>query len=268
MSGADQQASPFVHGQPVYLQIPAVDIAASAGFYSEVLGWQVDPPDSGFEAPGLIGQWVTDRAPGADAGPVMWIHVDDLAQTLQAAERDGATVQDGPTPDGPRTLASFRDPAGNLVGIVAHGPDDPARTSTAAGAAARPPQISVMLIVPDGTAAVAWYREALGAEVMWDLGGVAGLHVRGAPFFLHEASPKNPSEDSPDHVGQTSVRIEVFVSDPDGLIERAVTAGATARSPVTAHEMPWGTHRQGGFIDPFGHRWSVGDAGPLRPGAA
>jgi uncharacterized glyoxalase superfamily protein PhnB len=110
---------------------------------------------------------------------------------------------------------------------------------------------------------VAWYRRALGAEVLWDLGGVAGLQVAGAPFFLHEANPANPAEDSPGHVGQTSTRIELFVDDPDGVIERAVAAGATPGSPVTAHEVPWGTHRQGGFTDPFGHRWSVGDASPL-----
>jgi hypothetical protein len=28
-------------------------------------------------------------------------------------------------------------------------------------------------------------------------------------------------------------------------------------------EMPWGVHRQGGFIDPFGHLWLVGDRSPL-----
>jgi PhnB protein len=28
--------------------------------------------------------------------------------------------------------------------------------------------------------------------------------------------------------------------------------------------MPWGVHRQGGFLDPFGHRWLVGDTSPLR----
>ena len=121
-----------------------------------------------------------------------------------------------------------------------------------------------MLIVPDGEAAVTWYREALGADVLWDLGGVAGLEVGGAPFFLHEATEKNATEDSPDRIGQTSVRIEVFVVDPDGFIERAVAAGASQGSPVTAHELPWGTHRQGGFQDPFGHKWSVGDTSPLR----
>lgn len=35
--------------------------------------------------------------------------------------------------------------------------------------------------------------------------------------------------------------------------------------PVTDHAVPWGTHRQGGFTDPFGHRWSVGDPSPLQP---
>jgi uncharacterized glyoxalase superfamily protein PhnB/predicted enzyme related to lactoylglutathione lyase len=249
----------FEHGQLVYLQIPATDITISARFYEHVFGWRVDPPESGFEAPGLIGQWITERPAAPDAGPVMWIHVDDVAQTLADAERTGAVLRMEPTPDGPRLLASFSDPAGNLVGVVAHGDGGPA---PAPGDA----RISVMLIAPDGDAAVAWYREALGAEVLWDLGGVAGLEVGGAPFFLHEANPDNPAEDSPDRVGQTSVRIEVFVDDPDAFIDRAVAAGARRGSPVTARELPWGTHRQGGFHDPFGHKWSVGDTSPLHAG--
>jgi catechol 2,3-dioxygenase-like lactoylglutathione lyase family enzyme len=51
--------------------------------------------------------------------------------------------------------------------------------------------ISVMLIVPDADAAVAWYKHALGATELWNLGGVAGLEVDGAPFFLHEVNPTN-----------------------------------------------------------------------------
>ena len=124
--------------------------------------------------------------------------------------------------------------------------------------------ISVMLIVPDADAAVAWYTRALGANVLWDLGGVAGLDVRGAPFFLHEVNPKNPTESSPAEIGGTSTRIEVFVDDPDSVIGAAIAAGATAGSPVMDHETPWGTHRQGGFVDPYGHKWSVGDKSPLR----
>lgn len=71
--------------------------------------------------------------------------------------------------------------------------------------------ISVMLIVPDADAAVAWYKDALGASELWNLGGVAGLEVDGAPFFLHEVNPKNPSENSPGQLGITSTRIELFV---------------------------------------------------------
>jgi uncharacterized glyoxalase superfamily protein PhnB len=120
-----------------------------------------------------------------------------------------------------------------------------------------------MLIVPDAAAAVVWYREAMGAVELWNLGGVAGLAVDGAPFFLHEANPDNPAETSPDRVGATSVRVEVLVDDPDAVVERALAAGATPGSPVEDHERPWGVHRQGGFTDPFGHVWSVGDRSPL-----
>jgi len=126
------------------------------------------------------------------------------------------------------------------------------------------PLISAMLIVPDGEQAVAWYKEALGATELWNLGGVAGLEIDGAPFFIHESNPRNPAEESPDRVGVTSARVELFTGDPDGFIERALAAGATAGPALEDHDRPWGTHRQGGFRDPFGHTWSVGDTSPLR----
>ena len=385
----------MLRGQLSYLQIPADDVTVSARFYERLFGWIVDPPEAGFEAPGLIGQWVTDRPASPEAGPVGWINVPDVRRTLRAAEAAGATVRDEPMPDGPRLLASFLDPAGNFIGVVSHADEAPVpvenrtmpastvipqlvyddvteaiewlcdrfglverwhvgdhraqlaigngtvaiteprtskalagrvsllvRVADAAGhceharargativseprdypygerqytaedlgghhwcftqsiadvapeewggttgpaldAPPHRPSISVMLIVPDAVAAIAWYRQALGATVIWDLGGVAGLQVAGAPFFLHEVNPDNPAETSPDRAGVTSVRIELFVDDPDGFVERALAAGAAPGSPVVEHEVPWGTHRQGGFHDPFGHNWSVGDRSPL-----
>src|SRR5581483_9167694 len=117
------------------------------------------------------------------------------------------------------------------------------------------PLVSVMLIVPGAAAAVDWYAKALGARVLWDLSGVAGLEIDGAPFFLHEINTDNPAETSPEALGGTSTRIELFVDEPEAFVDRALTAGATLRSPVVAHEVPWGEHRQGGFQDPFGHQW-------------
>lgn len=52
--------------------------------------------------------------------------------------------------------------------------------------------------------------------------------------------------------------------DPDAFIERAVRAGANGSvDKIKDHQAPWGIHRQGGFIDPFGHIWLVGDKSPL-----
>ena len=140
----------------------------------------------------------------------------------------------------------------------------PVRSCNDAGPVYGNTSLSVMLIVSDADEAVQWYEQALGAKVLWDLGGVAGLHVAGAPFFIHEAVPGRSREPSPSEVGMTTTRIEVFTDEADALIDRAVACGATEIEPVTDHETPWGNHRQGGFTDPFGHRWSVGDRTPLR----
>lgn len=121
--------------------------------------------------------------------------------------------------------------------------------------------ISVMLAVPDTPKAVEWYMKALGARVLWSMGSVAGLEIDGAPFFLHE--PVRSRFDSPNEIGTTTARVELFVDQPDEVIARAVEAGATGSDGIKNHLAPWGTHRQGGFTDPFGHRWLVGDKSPL-----
>jgi uncharacterized glyoxalase superfamily protein PhnB len=120
-----------------------------------------------------------------------------------------------------------------------------------------------MLAVSDATEAAAWYARALGATELWNLGSVIGLTVDGAPFFLGE--PANNRWDTPQTVGTRTVRIEVFVADPDSFIARAVAAGADGTfDEIRDHEMPWGIHRQGSFVDPYGHLWLVGDKSPLR----
>jgi len=120
--------------------------------------------------------------------------------------------------------------------------------------------ISLMLAVPDTPTAVDWYKEALGARVLWSLGSVAGLEIDGAPFFLHQ--PVENRFTSPKEIGTTTVRVELFVDEPDEVIARAVEAGAMG-GEIKNHITPWGTHRQGGFTDPFGHIWLVGDKSPL-----
>jgi PhnB protein len=127
---------------------------------------------------------------------------------------------------------------------------------------AQTPVVSFMLAVENTPVALAWYEKALGAHLLWSLGSVAALEINGAPFLLHEPVPGRFQ--TPLHLRSTSVRIEVFLDNPEPFITRAVEAGAIGE-PVKDFETPWGIHRQGGFTDPFGHIWLVGDKTPLKP---
>lgn len=128
------------------------------------------------------------------------------------------------------------------------------------------PQISPMLAVADGNAAIEFYKEAFDATVLWRLGDehvVAGLSVHGAQFFLASESPEYGTR-GPAAAGFTTVRIELFVNDPVAVHSRAVAAGALDRSPVVEHShatagpRPISKMLQGAVVDPFGHMWLIG----------
>jgi PhnB protein len=122
--------------------------------------------------------------------------------------------------------------------------------------------LSVMVAVKDAQAAAKWYEEALGAQKLWDLSSVIGMEIDGSPFFIGQ--PEANAWEYPEKLGTTTTRIEVFCGDPDAFIERAINAGANGSfDNIRDHEAPWGKHRQGGFVDPFGHIWLVGDRSPL-----
>lgn len=128
-------------------------------------------------------------------------------------------------------------------------------------------EITVMLAVTDGEAAVAFYQKAFGAEVYWtiDAGGhiVAGLAIGAARFFLSTESPEYGTR-GPSAAGFTTVRIELFVDDPVAVQAKAVAAGATLRNEVQEHKYdtvgpkPIGKMLQGAVVDPFGHIWLIG----------
>ena len=127
-------------------------------------------------------------------------------------------------------------------------------------------QIAPMLAVHGGYEAIAFYKAAFGAKVLWHLGEkhiVAGLEIDGAPFFLADESPEYGTR-GPRHAGFTTVRIELFVQDPLKVYKKALIAGAREHSPVEHHEFKAvGRKRirrmlQGAVIDPFGHMWLIG----------
>lgn len=91
-------------------------------------------------------------------------------------------------------------------------------------------QISPMLAVSDGGAAIGFYKAAFGAELLWHLGEgadvIAGLSIGGANFFLAAESPPHGTR-APASAGFTTVRIELFVDDPRAVHRRALEAGAS-----------------------------------------
>lgn len=128
-------------------------------------------------------------------------------------------------------------------------------------------EIFPMLAVSDGDAAIAFYKAAFGAELLWYLsaGGevVAGVSIGGAKLFLAHESPSYGTR-SPSSAGFTTVRIELFVDDPVAVQKQALAAGATENSPVEEHTFTMRGPRpikrmlQGAVVDPFGHMWLVG----------
>jgi PhnB protein len=118
------------------------------------------------------------------------------------------------------------------------------------------------LWVERAAGAVAFYQEAFGATVLHLAGDgddlVAQLAVGDAAFWVSAASP-DTNRFSPAALGGGTGRTLLVDDDPDGMFERAVTAGAVAVAPVT-DEHGW---RLGRIIDPFGHEWEIGR--PLGP---
>jgi len=104
-----------------YLGLPARDAAESAEFYRAVFGWEIrGTPDSLSFSDGtghVIGHWRTDLPAAGEAGIRPYIYVTRLDEVLAKAVEQGAEVVSAPCPEGSLTIATVRDPAGNVIGI-------------------------------------------------------------------------------------------------------------------------------------------------------
>lgn len=120
------------------------------------------------------------------------------------------------------------------------------------------PAVTPYLCVEDGRAALAWYAEALGAEVgePWtdEEGriGHAELSVGGHRVFLSESYPEFGVE--PPLPGRGApMSVVLAVDDCAASLERARTAGATVQREAADQ----GERVVATFLDPSGHRWML-----------
>ena len=104
-----------------YLRIPAPEAEKTADFYRRVFGWTVDTerPDPSFEdgTGHVIGHFIPDGQVVGEAGIRPYVYVESVAQTLELVAAHGGAIVEDPYPEGDLTVATVRDPAGNVVGV-------------------------------------------------------------------------------------------------------------------------------------------------------
>src|SRR5262245_9270293 len=117
----------FGHGCLSYIQIPAINVRESADFYVSVFGWEVREGSDdhlGFtDATGhMIGAWVTGRLSSRESGVLPYIYVHGIDAIIERIRASGLDIVKAPYPEGAHWVATFRDPAGNTIGIWQQGP--------------------------------------------------------------------------------------------------------------------------------------------------
>lgn len=123
---ADESGAQRVNGI-TYLQLPSPDPRRSGEFYETVFGWELRGDPEGHlsfsDSTGhVIGAFIRELAVATGGGPLPYVYVDDVAATVAAIAAAGGTVvkepyHEPPDSDEHLTVATFRDPAGNVIGV-------------------------------------------------------------------------------------------------------------------------------------------------------
>jgi PhnB protein len=113
--------------------------------------------------------------------------------------------------------------------------------------------ITPSMICKDAARALEFYKKALGAtEIMkmacQDSGKImhAELKIGDSIFFISDEMPQMGCLSTP-------TSLWLYVNDCDAAYNKAIAAGATAKSPLM--DMFWGD-RMGQVTDPYGHIWT------------
>jgi PhnB protein len=122
------------------------------------------------------------------------------------------------------------------------------------------PQVTPYLCVDGADAAIDFYTKVLGATVRMRMDGPDGKvgHSElqlGSGVIMLSDEYLDMDIKGPKTIGGTPVTVSVYVDDVDAVFAAALANGATEVRPV---ENQFYGDRSGQFLDPWGHRWSVG----------
>lgn len=107
------------------------------------------------------------------------------------------------------------------------------------------------LPVQGADAAIAFYRDALGAELVERYAASDGTVVHA---LLRAGSAEWAVKDADEYDPPTSAILTLYTDDVDAVGAAMEKAGATVRFPIA--DQPYG-ERGGRLTDPFGHQWMV-----------
>jgi PhnB protein len=121
------------------------------------------------------------------------------------------------------------------------------------------PRVTPGLTVDNGTAAIDFYVDVLGAKERMRMEGPPGkighaeLQLGDSVIMLNDEFPDMGTV-SPKSIGGSAVYLNVYVEDVDAVYAKAIKAGG---KEIRGVQNQFYGDRSGQFEDPFGHRWNV-----------
>jgi len=119
--------------------------------------------------------------------------------------------------------------------------------------------ITPYLVCRGASAAIEFYKKALGAKEKVRMGGPDGkvthaeIQIGNSMVMLGDEAPQTGAT-APPTIGGTATSIFIYTEHVDKLYARAIAAGATSEMAPT--DMFWGD-RFCKLGDPFGHKWAI-----------
>lgn len=112
----------YAHGKICYIEMPSTVVDVSADFYRTVFGWNIRTDAAGTKASDdttdeVSGLWDINRTAVDDPGMLISIMVKDAVKTVEEIVAAGGGMMTPVDPTQGEVIATFRDPAGNLLSI-------------------------------------------------------------------------------------------------------------------------------------------------------
>lgn len=121
--------------------------------------------------------------------------------------------------------------------------------------------VTPQLTLDNASAAIEWYKQALGAEEKGRAVGPDGqilhaeLRIGDSRVMLHDAMM---GAKGPKAMGGSPAALWIYVDDCDALFNRAVSAGGQVLpGPMGQMQDQFWGDRSGTFKDPHGYQWTI-----------